>query len=186
MGGVLTDANGRSTLDGLWACGETVVDRRARRQPARLELAARGGGLRRPCRRRHQASTCRCAGADAAGCRAERHGRRRPEAVAALRRDHGGRCRRRPRRGRAAAGACRDRRALESRDRSMRFRNMRDHGEADRRGGAGPHRKPRRPLPLRFPRARPGVAAPHLHHPRRRRRGSRPPVAARQPTAAGP
>ena len=24
MGGVLTDANGRTTLDGLWACGESA------------------------------------------------------------------------------------------------------------------------------------------------------------------
>ncbi len=47
MGGVLTDADGRSSLDGLWACGETVVDRRAWRQPARLEFAARGRRLRR-------------------------------------------------------------------------------------------------------------------------------------------
>ena len=31
-----------------------VVDRRAWRQPARLQLAPRGGGLRRPRRRRHQ------------------------------------------------------------------------------------------------------------------------------------
>ncbi len=48
MGGVLTDADGRTTLDGLWACGETASHRRPRRQSSGVELAARGGRLRRP------------------------------------------------------------------------------------------------------------------------------------------
>ena len=40
--------------------------------------------------------------------------------------------------------------ALASRDPSMRFQNMLDDGEADRRRSAGADRKPRRTLPLRL------------------------------------
>ena len=52
-GGVETDLLGRSSLEGLYACGEVLVHRRPRRQPARLQLAARGARLRAPHRRRH-------------------------------------------------------------------------------------------------------------------------------------
>ncbi len=41
-GGVVTDLHGRTTLPGLYAIGEVVVHRPARRQPAGLQLAARG------------------------------------------------------------------------------------------------------------------------------------------------
>ena len=39
------------TLPGLWACGEAACSRRARRQPARVELAARRPRVRPPGRR---------------------------------------------------------------------------------------------------------------------------------------
>ena len=48
MGGIAVDDSGRTSLPGLWACGEVAVDRRPRRQPAGQQLAARGAGLRRP------------------------------------------------------------------------------------------------------------------------------------------
>ena len=52
MGGIQTDLEGRASLPGLWAVGRGGVHRRPRRQPARLELAARGAGLRRSRRAR--------------------------------------------------------------------------------------------------------------------------------------
>ena len=51
-GGVATDLLGRSSLHGLYACGECCVHRGPRRQPARVELPARGARLRVPHRRR--------------------------------------------------------------------------------------------------------------------------------------
>ena len=45
MGGVLTDAQGRTTLDGLWAAGEVTGNRRAWGQPACFQFPARGGGV---------------------------------------------------------------------------------------------------------------------------------------------
>ena len=48
MGGIAVDDDGRTSLPGLWACGEVAVDRRPRRQPAGQQLAAGGAGLRRP------------------------------------------------------------------------------------------------------------------------------------------
>ena len=51
MGGIAVDARGRTSLDGIVGRRRSVVDRRARRQPAGVELAARGRGLRRPHRR---------------------------------------------------------------------------------------------------------------------------------------
>ena len=48
MGGIQTDLEGRASLPGLWAAGEVASHRRPRRQPAGVELAARGPGVRRP------------------------------------------------------------------------------------------------------------------------------------------
>ena len=39
MGGVLTDANGRSTVDGLWACGEVAATGLPRCQPVSVEFS---------------------------------------------------------------------------------------------------------------------------------------------------
>ena len=50
-GGVRTDLRGRTTVPGLYACGEVGLHRRARRQPAGLQLPAGGPGLRRADRR---------------------------------------------------------------------------------------------------------------------------------------
>ena len=52
MGGIDVDLAGRSSLPGLWACGEVAVDRRPRRQPAGQQLAARSAGVRRAGGRR--------------------------------------------------------------------------------------------------------------------------------------
>ncbi len=51
-GGVRVGLSGRSSLGGPLRGGRGVVHRRARRQPARLQLAARGPGVRAPDRRR--------------------------------------------------------------------------------------------------------------------------------------
>ena len=48
----LVDGNGRTNVRNLYAIGEVVDDRPARRLPAGLQLAARGLGLRRSRRRR--------------------------------------------------------------------------------------------------------------------------------------
>ena len=55
MGGVLTDAHGRTSIPGLWACRRGGRERRPRRQPPRQQQPARGLRHRRPgCRgRRH-------------------------------------------------------------------------------------------------------------------------------------
>ncbi|MGV8040855.1 MAG: L-aspartate oxidase [Thermoanaerobaculaceae bacterium] len=45
-GGVVSDLRGRTTIPGLYAAGEGGVHRGARRQPARLHVAARGPHLR--------------------------------------------------------------------------------------------------------------------------------------------
>jgi L-aspartate oxidase len=47
-GGVATDLDGRTTMPGLYAIGEVACTGPARRQPPRLELAARGPRLRPP------------------------------------------------------------------------------------------------------------------------------------------
>ena len=52
-GGVLTDLWGASALPGLWAVGRGRVHRGPRREPAGLQLAARGHGVRRPPGRAH-------------------------------------------------------------------------------------------------------------------------------------
>ena len=41
MGGIATDLDGATTIAGLYAAGECAAHRRSRRQPARVELAAR-------------------------------------------------------------------------------------------------------------------------------------------------
>ncbi len=46
MGGIATDARGRTSLEGLWAVGECASTGLAWRQPARLEFAARSTGVR--------------------------------------------------------------------------------------------------------------------------------------------
>ncbi len=50
MGGVSTDLDGHTSRAGLWAAGEVACTGRARRQPARIQLAAGGTGLLRPRR----------------------------------------------------------------------------------------------------------------------------------------
>ena len=45
-GGVVTDLDGATALPGLWAAGEVACSGCPRGQPARLQLAARGPGLR--------------------------------------------------------------------------------------------------------------------------------------------
>ena len=52
-GGVVTDLWGATALPGLWAVGEVACTGRARGQPAGLQLAARGHGVRRPPGRAH-------------------------------------------------------------------------------------------------------------------------------------
>ena len=52
----------RETLPHLWSCGEAGVQRRARRQPARVELVARRSGVRSPRRRGDRAGVHRCRG----------------------------------------------------------------------------------------------------------------------------
>ena len=47
-GGIVTDLDGASSLPGLWAAGEVACTGRPRRQPAGVELAARGHGVRAP------------------------------------------------------------------------------------------------------------------------------------------
>ena len=116
MGGIAVDARGRTSLKGLWAGGEVSSHRRAWRQPAGVELAARGRGLcrahrrryrrqrhrraRPPDRQRRHATQLRDAGAvgsksagdDDLACRRDPRRRRLAEAVrsfAALERDTG-------------------------------------------------------------------------------------------------
>ena len=55
MGGIATDAHGRSSLPGLWVVGECAVHRPAWRQPPGLQFPAGRPGVRRPRRR----TTCR-------------------------------------------------------------------------------------------------------------------------------
>ena len=52
-GGVVTDLWGATALPGLWAVGEVACTGRARGQPAGLQLAARGHGVRGPPGRAH-------------------------------------------------------------------------------------------------------------------------------------
>ncbi len=50
MGGVTVDAEGRTTLPGLWAAGEVIGQRTARRQPPGLQQPLGGPRLRGACR----------------------------------------------------------------------------------------------------------------------------------------
>ncbi len=52
IGGVTVDAQGRTTLPGLWAAGEVTLERPARGQSAGVEQPAGGAGLRRGVRPR--------------------------------------------------------------------------------------------------------------------------------------
>ena len=54
MGGILTDAQGTEHRRRAVGLRRGRLDRSARRQPARVQLAARGGGVRRPRRQRHR------------------------------------------------------------------------------------------------------------------------------------
>ena len=65
MGGIAVDEWGRSSLPGLWACGEVERDGRARRQSPRQQFAARSPGLRFARRNRHR----QCRKREPAGCR---------------------------------------------------------------------------------------------------------------------
>ncbi len=58
-GGVVTDLRGRTTIPGLLAVGEVACTGAPRRQPAGLELAPRGGGVRPPRGGRARASSRR-------------------------------------------------------------------------------------------------------------------------------
>ena len=49
-GGITTNLEGRTTIPGLWAIGECASHRPSRREPTRVELAARGARLRAPRR----------------------------------------------------------------------------------------------------------------------------------------
>ncbi len=166
MGGVLTDANGRTTLDGLWACGETSstgahgANRLA--SNSLLEAVVFAARVADDIKEHLPTPELMHPVAEPNGL-----GVADPKAVAELRRIMA-----------ADVGVVRDaaglRRALAAHRRasqrataSMRFRNMLTDGEADRRRGAGADRKPRRPLPLGFPGTGSGLAAPHLHHARR-------------------
>ena len=73
MGGVATDLDGRSTLPGLYAVGESACTRPPRGQPAGVELARRVLRLRPP-RRARRAARARAAGR----ARRRRRSRRRP------------------------------------------------------------------------------------------------------------
>ena len=107
MGGILTDAQGRSTVDGLWACGEVASTgaHGANRLASNSLLEAVVFGAR--VARDIAASLPMAKPVQAA--RDPRHGERwrrerqgRAEAAA----DHGRRCRRGPRRGFAHERAC--------------------------------------------------------------------------------
>ena len=67
MGGVVTDLEGRTEVDGLYAAGEVRLHRRPRRQPARLELAARVPRLRPPRRSLRARRAAAGSGRSAAG-----------------------------------------------------------------------------------------------------------------------
>ncbi len=168
MGGVQTDLDGRTTIGGLVRGGRGGVHRRSRRQPSRQQLAARGAGVRRPCRtgdaRRPEgtASPSRPSRIQFAGSRWGSRARvcRRCRAPAPA----GDVARRRavPRTGpasrpsSASSNRCGGRSTPGWRTTAARCRGLARREHPDRRPPhrpcrAAPRREPRRALPRRFP-----------------------------------
>ena len=142
MGGIAVDSEGRSTVSGLWACGEVEPYRAAWREPARQQFADGSRGLRAMGRGERQGRNRRpCASA------------RDPAAAARIRSVD-----------RASDGVARPRRAARpGRDRPHDWKPLSDRDELrcglrsgagridDRRFGLPARGKPWRPLPDRFP-----------------------------------
>ena len=165
MGGIAVDADGRSTVPGLWACGEAACTGPARRQPPGQQLPAGGRGLRRAGRRQHRRDigSCRCGVAAGSGhdrdATLARHGS--PDRL--------------PRSRRAARRARPATRGHQPVGPGRAFgRGPAGFDDRARRAGAGG--KPRRPLPRRLSANRGARRA----HPVARARGAR-----RRPRAAG-
>ncbi len=84
MGGVLTDANGRTTIRGPVGLRRGGLDGRAWREPACLQFAARGRGVRRPRGPRHRGNgAARGAACSSMPCRqsTSRRKRRSPNSL---------------------------------------------------------------------------------------------------------
>ena len=169
MGGVATDREGRTSIPGSVCRRRGRLHRRARRQPAREQLAARGSGVRRPgrrgdaCRRRRRMDGPRTPIARSPTRRPRVRPRAEPLAAESTRGPHVARRRRFPRRRQPATGAgghraglVRTRGAPSPSGRSGSADHWRTRSLADRRaphrpGGASARGKPRQPLAPRFP-----------------------------------
>ena len=161
MGGIAVDTHGRTSLKGLWAGGEVSSHRRAWRQPAGVEFAARGRGLCRAHRRgyRGPARSRRLP-----ACRRRRSTQRNsampPLAEAKLRAmmtSHVGVIRD----GEQLAEAVRTFAAIERDSRQYRAAQHGNHGAVGGGVGLGAARKPRRALPHRLSGREAGAGASH-------------------------
>ena len=149
--GVCTDLDGATTLPGLVGLRRGRVLGRARRQPSRLELAARRPGVRAPQRstrdRRGQGRARRdracCAALDAtdrdAGCPRLSSGRARPSTREMLQRLMTARCRRAPRRRASLERAAAKELAGMADTADPEVRNLVDRGRGARRRRHRPH-----------------------------------------------
>ena len=154
MGGIAVDVDGRSTVDGLWACGEVQPHRAAWRQPARQQLA---DGSDRLC----AMGRGECPGREPRPAENAR-GQCASTRIRPLRRaaDPVARARRAPR---PARHRTRDPRPLSARQRPQRGSRSRAGGTDDRGRRMAARGKPRRTFPQRFS-ERPALGDAIFHH----------------------